>query len=82
MFSDIEENDGEWEPAVLNNQTELDFIRIAQKGLSHDRSYWIGGSTNSEPWSIIDLNDQYNIDSNAGNLIVIFLLQSFHCMKR
>ena len=55
-----------WGPAVLNDQTELDFIREAQRGLSHDKSYWIGGSTNSGPWSFIDLREYRTNDS--GNL--------------
>ena len=45
-----------WVPAILNTQVETDFIRQAQKGLTDDRSYWIGGSTNTESGSIIDLN--------------------------
>ena len=41
-------------PAVLNDQMELDFIRQAQRGLSDAKSYWIGGSTNAEPYEYFD----------------------------
>ena len=37
-----------WAPAVLNTEEELDFVKEAQKGVTHTRSYWIGGSTNVE----------------------------------
>ena len=60
----------------MNDPVEYNFTKEAQKGLSHDRSYWIGGSTDSAPWSIINLNDltdHYNIDSNTGDLIVIVI---------
>ena len=62
-----------WAPAVLNSQVELDFIKEAQKGLSHDRSYWIGGSTDSGAGSNITFSN-YNTNSNGGNLTVICLL--------
>ena len=32
-----------WNLTYLNDQAEYEFIREAQRGLSHDRSYWIGG---------------------------------------
>ena len=32
-----------WAIARLNDQAEFDFIRQAQRGWSHDRSYFIGG---------------------------------------
>ena len=61
-----------WEPAVLDARAELDFIRQAQRGLSHDRSYWIGGSTDSQPWSNTTSLYQYRT-SNSGNLKLIIM---------
>ena len=55
-----------WAPAILNIPEELDFIRKKQKSFSDDRSYWLGGSTNTQPWDHINLN-QYRTD-DSGNL--------------
>ena len=74
LLLDIQDNGGGWTPFILYSQAQLDFIKQAQKGLSHDRSYWIGGSTDSAPWSTIDLTDDYNTDLDPGDFIVIFLL--------
>ena len=54
--------EGQWAPAVLNDQREFDFIKQAQRTLGNDKSYWIGGSTGSQAWSIISFNT-YNQDS-------------------
>ena len=34
-----------WIPALINDQTELDFIRESQRGLSNNHDYYIGGTT-------------------------------------
>ena len=57
-----------WAPAVLNNQVETNFIKQTQKGLSNDRSYWIGGSTDTESGSVIDLG-RYITDSTGDDNI-------------
>ena len=61
-----------WGPAVLNNQAELDFIRQAQRWLSDDRSYWIGGSTNINAWNTFQYNNYMTEDS--GNMTNIMKL--------
>ena len=38
-----------WGPAVIDSLNEVRFIQENQKRLTDERSYWIGGSTNSEP---------------------------------
>ena len=65
-----------WEPAVLNNQVEFKFLRQAQRGLSHDRSYYLGSSTVSGPGTNIDLN-AYNANSNGGNLMILIMIIIF-----
>ena len=35
---------------------ELDFIIQGQRGFSDIKSYWIGGSTNAEPFQYFDYN--------------------------
>ena len=40
----LELGDG-WAPAVLDNEQEYEFIKVAQRGLSDRSTYWIGGST-------------------------------------
>ena len=52
-----------WAPAILNSPEELDFIRQGQLWFSDDRSYWLGGSTNTQPWEHIDLSDYNTGDS-------------------
>ena len=60
-----------WAPAILNGQREADFIRAGQRLFCHnDRSYWIGGSTNVQPWNIFHISE-YNT-GDTGNMILIF----------
>ena len=61
-----------WTPAVVDTRAELDFIRQAQRGLSHDRSYWIGGSTDSPPWSTTNYLNQYRT-SDMGSFKLIIM---------
>ena len=42
-----------WDPAILDSQAELDFIKEAQIGLSDINNYWIGGYTKVRPGRII-----------------------------
>ena len=42
-----------WEPAILNTSREILYIRQAQRGFSDAKSFWIGGSTNVEPYEFI-----------------------------
>ena len=72
---------GGWIPVRLTDQEELNFIRVAQRGLSDDRSYWIGGSTASARRTIIDYTTQYNTSVYAGNLIAIFLCWNTWCFR-
>ena len=44
-----------WSPAVINDRMEFNFIREAQRGLTDNRSYWIGGSTNAEDFDTFGL---------------------------
>ena len=58
-----------WAPAILNHIEDLDTIRHEQpRSFSDDRSYWIGGSTAAQPWSLIDF-DQYKKD-DSGNQVL------------
>ena len=34
-----------WNPAIINSQRELDFIKENQKQLINEYSYWLGGSS-------------------------------------
>ena len=58
-----------WAPAILNSQQEADFLKLAQKMFSHDRSYWLGGSTSSQPWSNISLSEYSPDDSGNDNYL-------------
>ena len=57
--------DFDWYPAIMDTQEELDFVRSAQKGFLNYTSYWIGGSTNSGPFTNIYLSDYRT--TNSGN---------------
>ena len=59
-----------FEPAVLNNQAEHNFIRQAQKGFSNDRTYWISGSTNAGINTIFDFQNSY-LPGNSGEYCII-----------
>ena len=60
-----------WAPAVLNGQREADFIRAGQRLFCHnDRSYWIGGSTNVQPWNIFHISEHNT--GNTGIMMLIF----------
>ena len=48
-----------WAPAVINSQTEHDFIKTEQRTLSNNNNYWIGGSTNIVPGTSFDYGHQY-----------------------
>ena len=63
---------GGWEPAVLDNEVELDFIKEAQKGLSHFRSYWIGGSTTVDTGNQIEFSEYSATDAIDGNTEIYF----------
>ena len=54
-----------WYPAILNSAEERDFVKQAQRKLTNDRSYWIGGSTSANAGRIINL-DSYQT-GDAGN---------------
>ena len=41
-----------WRAAILDNQREYDFVKVAQKGVVNNKSYWIGGSTSQAAWNI------------------------------
>ena len=45
-----------WSAAVLDDQKEYDFIMQAQRSFTDAKSYWIGGSTNAEPYEYFDYN--------------------------
>ena len=40
----LEIGDG-WARSLLETEQEYEFVKVAQRGLADDRSYWIGGST-------------------------------------
>ena len=70
-----------WAPAVLNSRAELNFLKQAQKGFSDDRSYWLGGCTSTQPWSIINLSKYRPGDScNKYFIRGIFNMQEELCM--
>ena len=46
---------------------ELEIIKEAQKGFIDIRSYWIGGSTYSDPTKIIEFNE-YNPTASGSSL--------------
>ena len=54
-----------WGAAVLDDQMELNFIRQGQRGFSDVKSYWIGESTNAEPFQYFDYNSY--IAGNSGD---------------
>ena len=50
----------------MNGSREFLYIRIAQRGFSDAKSYWIGGSTNVEPYEIIiNLASLYLLDDSG-----------------
>ena len=53
-----------WGPTVLNDQMKLDFIRQGQRGFTDAKSYWVAGSTNSEPYEYFDF-DSYIIGDSG-----------------
>ena len=55
----------EWYPVVLSDQREADFIKQALRSFRDNSSCWIGGSTDTDPGSLIDL-DSYLMD-DCGN---------------
>ena len=59
-----------WYPAIINSDNELNFLEYAQRGFLNDTSYWIGGSTDSNPFNIIR-RSAYRTDS-AGHLKNLF----------
>ena len=63
----LELGDG-WSSAILDNQREYDFVKVAQKGVINNRSYWIGGSTNQGAWSIFPLSS-YNANEEGNNCV-------------
>ena len=65
-----------WAPAILNDQAELDFIRQGQSTFSDDRSCWLGGSTDTQPWDHINLN-QYRIDDLGNQVFFLNILILF-----
>ena len=48
MFNWLEIGQG-WNVAILNNTLEMNFIKEGQISFSDNRSYWIGGKTNTKP---------------------------------
>ena len=63
-----------WSAVVLDDQTELDFLRQGQKGWTNPYSYWVNGSTNAEPYEFFDFDSLIKGDSgNYSNLIRILI---------
>ena len=54
-----------WCPVVLSDQREADFIKQALRSFRDNSSCWIGGSSDTDPGSLIDL-DSYLMDE-CGN---------------
>ena len=56
-----------WNVARLNDQEEYDFVRLAQRGLSYDRNYFIAGSCAGCPFVANQNFDfsQYSADSGS-----------------
>ena len=52
-----------WAPAVLDTEEEHDFVKEAQKGVTHLRSYWIGGTTDVERPEHFDFSAYESNDS-------------------
>ena len=53
-----------WAPAILNSQSEVDFLKQAQKDFGDNtRSFWIGGSTNAALNKTFDFNSYLTGDS-------------------
>ena len=64
MTSDI---GTEWRSAVLNDQTEADFIRQAQRGFGDNRrSYYMAVSTNARLNTNFDFGNAY-LPGNSGD---------------
>ena len=53
-----------WIPALINDQTELDFIRESQRGLSNNHDYYIGGTTRGQ--REIDLSGYRTTNAGRG----------------
>ena len=45
---------------MINSQTEHDFIEAAQRRLSNEDNYWIGGTTNSVPGTEFPYGPRYD----------------------
>ena len=54
-----------WCPVVLSDQREADFMKQALRSFSDKSSCWIGGSTDTDPGSLIDF-DSY-LSGSRGN---------------
>ena len=55
-----------WAPTILNSQSEVDFLKQAQKDFGDNtRSFWVDGTTNAELNSIFDFNSYITGDSGA-----------------
>ena len=48
-----------WNTVVMNNRMEMNFIREGQRSFSDNRSYWIGGKTDTHPRDIFEYSE-YN----------------------
>ena len=52
----------------MESEIEYDFVMEADKGISHERSYWIGGSTNNSTFLEVEYSDY--IPDDTGNFFV------------
>ena len=63
-----------WNPAALNTEEELDFLKLGQKTLRNSDPYWIKGST--DRWVGYTVNfTQYNANDNG--TVCIYILMHF-----
>ena len=80
-----------WNPVVMNDRMEMNFIKQGQRTFSDNRSYWIGGKTNTQPrdffeyssyTSAIFSTNEFNVSDNTGMLFCAFAtIQILTCIN-
>ena len=55
-----------WAPAVLNTNQEMNFIKQGQRSFMDNRSFWIGGKTNTVPGEYFEYS-AYNAEIFSSN---------------
>ena len=70
-----------WEPAILESEEEMAFIRQGHRGLSDIRSFYIGGFSDSNPGTIIDYSEYYNGGTSGPGIFVSLFADERNCLK-